>query len=491
MRSIRCSLPLLLVLLASVAHGQDLGWIRAQAMRDNVVSIRSDYGVGFGFIVGEREGVLYIVTANHVVRGPDDGGPQDRANVEIEFFTERGSTYSAVLEETWLSSSREDLAVISITTPPRFKWRYEGFAPPRDDVAGTLVWTVGRDGEWLVAEEPGQLRPGPRVGVLVADGFDAVAVGGMSGGIVVSQDGVEGLVQAKLDAGGLQVLSLGAIQRFMEAWGHPWGIGGIERSFTAHERQTALGKTLIVADGETRRITRRDAELIVERFSMGQNSRLVFDNDVRKWSIAALTATFAPGAAIDGRGWNGRYGQHGEHGRGGSDCQDGGDGRDGRDGEDGGHGVDIAMKLGIRSIDGLIIVLDGGDGGTGGNGGGGGRGGSNMSTDCTTGDGGDGGAAGHGGDGGDGGILVLDYIFVDDPQRQLSAEDLRFRSRGGEGGPSGSTATGGSAGTSHRLSTQQGRDGQFGPNGRYGTSGGAGELVVRSMVGDDAARDGQ
>ncbi len=114
-------IALLLIFNFNISTGQDIGWIKAQAIRDNVVSIQSDYGVGFGFIVGEEDNVLYIVTANHVVRGPNDGGPNDKANVLIGFFTEQGSTYSAVLEETWLSSQREDLAVITITTPPRFK----------------------------------------------------------------------------------------------------------------------------------------------------------------------------------------------------------------------------------------------------------------------------------------------------------------------------------------------------------------------------------
>jgi S1-C subfamily serine protease len=51
---------------------QAVGRELAEVLRHNVVSIRTertDGGQsGFGFIVGEHQGQLYIVTANHVVR---------------------------------------------------------------------------------------------------------------------------------------------------------------------------------------------------------------------------------------------------------------------------------------------------------------------------------------------------------------------------------------------------------------------------------------
>ncbi|MEO5891148.1 MAG: trypsin-like peptidase domain-containing protein, partial [Ferruginibacter sp.] len=175
----------LLVLGFQLSHGQEMGWMKAQAIRDNVVSIKSDYGVGFGFIVAEKDKVLYIVTDNHVVRGANDGGPKDKANVSLQFFTEQGSTYSGVQEETWLSSQREDLAVITINTPPRFKWRQEGFAPLRTNVAGTPVWYVGRDGRWDVSDNAGKIAGGTSKGKLAVEGFD-IAVG-MSGGIIISE----------------------------------------------------------------------------------------------------------------------------------------------------------------------------------------------------------------------------------------------------------------------------------------------------------------
>lgn len=477
-------LIVLIMVLVSFAHrsgGQEMGLIKAQAIRDNVVSIRSNYGLGFGFIVGEREGVLFIVTVNHVVRGPNDGGPNDKVNVEIEFFTERGNKYSAVLKDTWLSSRKEDLAVITITTPPRFKWRYEGFAPQRDGVEGTLVWTVGRDGEWSIAEQPGRIRLKAPDGVLEVDGFGASAVGGMSGGVIVSKDGVEGLIQSRADGGRLRAMSLQTIRKFMEAWGHPWGMRGIERKFSAQEREMATGKELVVADNAKIVVGRRDSELIVDRLVMGRKSVISFEEGVREWSIVALNASFGPGAAIDGRGWEGHRGDRGPSGNLGDWCKRGSNGGDGRDGGDGTDGVSIRMKLGIRAIDSLLVDLSGGDGGLGGEGGSGGGGGSNLMANCTAGDGGDGGHGGNGGSGGNGGVLVLDYFFLDDPQRTLSKNHIRFVSAPGDGGRSGIAGSAGTSGTNQREYTKAGRSGQVGEHGRPGAGGRRGELIARGI----------
>jgi hypothetical protein len=226
----------------------------------------------------------------------DDGGPNDKANVVLQFFTEQGSNYSGVLEETWLSSKREDLAVVTITTPPRFKWRHEGFAPVRTTVGGTPVWYVGRDGRWDVSDNAGQIVAATGKGKFSVDGFNLAE--GMSGGIIISEYGVEGLIQRKHN-NGLEILSLEAIKNFMKAWGHPWGMGGIEKRFSDHEKKSAFGKQLIVKDNDTLTINRVNTNLIVENFSMGENSVITFEPDVRQWSVVALKSSFAKGAVID------------------------------------------------------------------------------------------------------------------------------------------------------------------------------------------------
>lgn len=481
------AMALLFVFYANPLNGQDIGWLKAQAIRDNVVSIKSDYGVGFGLIVGEKDNTLWIGTANHVVRGPNDGGPNDRANVLIEFFAEQGNTYSAVLAETWLSSQREDLAVITITTPPRFKWRHEGFAPERENVAETFVWYVGRDGKWEVSELAGKITAKASDNKYSVEGFEDIAVEGMSGGVIVSEYGVEGLIQGRGSSGELKVISLASVKNFMKAWGHPWGMEGIGKRFSEQEKMSALGKELVVADNDTLRISRAQATIIVEKFSMGINSVIEFDSDVQQWSITAFSASFSKNAWIDGRGWNGYNGHHGEAGYNGYDCEDGGDGTDGGDGGDGNNGVDITMKIGIASIDSLKITLSGGTGGLGGYGGHGGSGGNYSAYKnggCDGGDAGNGGNCGNGGNGGNGGILKLDYFFLEDPEREINRQQIIFISKPGAGGgyfyPQ-SAGWAGSGGTSSGKKFNKGRPGRSGAHGRNGQPGKAGGTVMRIM----------
>jgi hypothetical protein len=483
-------------------YAQEIGWIKAQAIRDNVVSVKSEYGVGFGFIVGEKNNVLYIVTANHVVRGMNDGGPGDKANVSLEFFTEQGSTYSGVLEETWLPSQREDLAVITITTPPRYKWRYEGFSPLRTNVEGTSVWYVGRDGKWEVSDSVGKIIAKTSKGKLYVEGFDIVP--GMSGGVIISEYGVEGLIQRKYNKG-LEIISLEAIKNFMEAWGDPWGIGGVEKRFSDHEIKSAAGKELIVRDNETLVINAAMGDVIVEKFVMGKNAVIRFEENVREWNVTALKASFDKGALIYGRGWDGYNGSSGAMGdsRLGTTCDDGGDGGNGRDGENGNNGVTIRLKMGIEKIDGLTIDLTGGSGGNGGSGGHGGTGGSSSSYSdgCEAGDGGDGGNGGRGGNGGNGGNLRIEYFFLNDSEKKLEPDsgnvriisyydedpqstraqnNIKIRLVSGAGGASGSGATGGSGGTGG-FGKKSGNNGRSGNSGGYGQPGRIGTAVIIKM----------
>ena len=76
---------------SAIQAQQSAGEALSLALRANVVSIvaeRSD-GIqnGFGFIVGERHGQVYIVTANHVVRS---SGPDTTSQILIKYFHDQG-----------------------------------------------------------------------------------------------------------------------------------------------------------------------------------------------------------------------------------------------------------------------------------------------------------------------------------------------------------------------------------------------------------------
>lgn len=84
---------------------------KAMALRPNVVKITATFGqsmgpkTGFGFIVGQQQNQLVVVTADHVVRGDD---AEDKTPL-ITFFLNQGSQ----LRANWKQSDCQEAAAIS------------------------------------------------------------------------------------------------------------------------------------------------------------------------------------------------------------------------------------------------------------------------------------------------------------------------------------------------------------------------------------------
>src|SRR5262245_17295238 len=96
-----------------VAVAEPTGRDVALKLRQNTVRIEVNLGEatenGFGFIVGEKDGVLYAFTANHVVEQKDPDGPPPK--VRVELYDHRGDMIDAKLLGT--HDVGHDLAVIT------------------------------------------------------------------------------------------------------------------------------------------------------------------------------------------------------------------------------------------------------------------------------------------------------------------------------------------------------------------------------------------
>jgi hypothetical protein len=204
---------------------QSAGETLALALRANVVSIvaeRSD-GVqnGFGFIVGERQGQVYIVTANHVVRS---SGPDTTSQVLIKYFHEQGKAYQATLLET--SHQAYDLAVLQARAPTGLAWRQDALGLQKIE-RGTPVWFVGRSAEWYVPTVPGRINTFTLDAKYLIDNLPVRV--GTSGAPLVADQGVIGMITA--DAGeSSQAVSIEVIGRAFEQWNLPWGLTSFRRT---------------------------------------------------------------------------------------------------------------------------------------------------------------------------------------------------------------------------------------------------------------------
>ena len=219
------------------------------------------------------------------------------------------------------------------------------------------------------------------------------------------------------------------------------------RIFSSEEVRNASGKRLHVKTGEVFKVAESNP-VYFEEWIMEKDAKIIFADEVKNWRITALKATFEENIVIEGRGTNGSDGASGTPGITGGDCRSGGQGGGGVDGKDGTAGVNITMKVAIRHLEDLTIDIRGGDGGNGGPGGNGGGGGkADCSSNCRGGDGGPGGDGGNGKNGGQGGNFILEYIFLDDKDRQLQEQtDIRILNAGGQPGEKGQPGSGGGGG---------------------------------------------
>jgi Trypsin-like peptidase domain len=238
----RCGMMAFAVLLAVLfnasghpARAQVSGEAKAQALRPIVVKISARLKpgtspqVGFGFVVGEQNGQVVIVTANHLVRGglPD----QEDKTPRITFFERQGVEVVGKLQNVNLPSTRGDLTVILAPKPSKFSFSSvaQSLTPVTPTDRGLEVWPIGRANAWNVPVTPGRVsRVNPVDGHIIVEGLDVRR--GSSGGPLVSKDGIVGMIVADGDLE-TEVVPIEAIQKVVQReWRYAWQF---ESSLTA------------------------------------------------------------------------------------------------------------------------------------------------------------------------------------------------------------------------------------------------------------------
>jgi hypothetical protein len=196
----------------------------ANALRQNVVRIEATMSThtenGFGFVVGERGGQLYIVTAYHVVNDPDVIGVTSPVKAKVEFFDHQGKLFKAEILGT--HDAIRDLAVLTVSSPAGFSWKEKCLAGPEKQKHGVPVWFIGRDQQWRPPVAPGHVVSGPSTEWMIELEGTSVKPGS-SGGPIISDTGIIGMIEAD-SSENTRALSIDFIKRAFESWNHPWGL---------------------------------------------------------------------------------------------------------------------------------------------------------------------------------------------------------------------------------------------------------------------------
>ena len=194
----------------------------ALKLRQNTVRIEvgdQDGQHGFGFVVGERDGFLYIATARHILAGSDIANSPSITTARVIFYSDQGNSYTANV----LGTHSGDLAVLRLATPPGFRWIAECLAGPSASKRGTQVWFIGKRDEWYIPAQPGSLASEqPSTESLIE--IDGLPVSpGTSGAPLIAITGITGMIQKDF-ADDTRALTIDFIQQAIQRWNYPWGL---------------------------------------------------------------------------------------------------------------------------------------------------------------------------------------------------------------------------------------------------------------------------
>jgi hypothetical protein len=209
-------------LFAVQMTAQPSGYDVAESLKSNVVKIQTVWGDhaenGFGFIVGERGGSLYIATANHVVH-PEDAGVEP-VKVQVEFFDRQGAMIDATLLGT--HDVTHDLAVLTVTPPSGFQWKKQCLGGAEQRKRSSEVWNIGKTRQWLVPVSPGRVASEEIIdGQMDLETMQILP--GSSGGPLVASSGIVGIVLRDA-ADNATALDITYVKSYFKKWNHPWDL---------------------------------------------------------------------------------------------------------------------------------------------------------------------------------------------------------------------------------------------------------------------------
>ena len=223
--NLQWALACLLVLVGAVLTGaataqSGSGDALANDLCRNVVHViarwnGSPRNDGFGFIVGEQGGFLYIVTANHVVRKNQSVVPDA---LTIVFFVDQGKEYQGALLDTYLGETEGDLAIIRIPPPLGFSWKTAALSSVTVE-RGDDVRFVGLAGRWDVPVRAGGVSGTEPNGDIR---FENLTIrDGTSGGPLIGNKGFVGMIVQHSDVYGF-ALPIAVVERAVRGWGYQW-----------------------------------------------------------------------------------------------------------------------------------------------------------------------------------------------------------------------------------------------------------------------------
>lgn len=208
----------------------------AMALRHNVVAITAKWETGhtengFGWVVGTKDDKVYIVTANHIVRGSLPG-EVDRAPKITLYSQKRAVNKGIILLEQ--SDKRLDLAIIEMTLTGYPLWKFF-VADEQSAVINSEVTYIGEGNKWTVPSKTEGSVTYVSATHLLVKGLDVDV--GTSGAPLIGLKGIMGMfisnksvIKDKVITNVAQVLPINTIKKKVQQWQYPWMLNAFEAS---------------------------------------------------------------------------------------------------------------------------------------------------------------------------------------------------------------------------------------------------------------------
>jgi len=237
MMMIRLSFLSVFITLFTVANlpaaAQKGGEKRANELRSNVIAIEAVWNDGlesvkngFGFIVGSKNGLVYIATAHHLIHREE--------NIEADSIKARLFDTSEPIDAKSIGiveGKKFDLGVISIEWPLNVDWSDRVLVPEENTPERSdEVWFIGRDLEWHVPTSPGRIGKFSS-GEIKVENLQLRL--GVSGAPLVTSSGIIGMILRDIkDVSEGVALSISVIENILKKSNIPWQLRSEELSLS-------------------------------------------------------------------------------------------------------------------------------------------------------------------------------------------------------------------------------------------------------------------
>ncbi len=191
-----------------------------EELKQNVVKIlahRSGQAYhGFGIIIGQRADSVFIVTANHVVRG--DKPDQKADSVKVAYYEDQELKSAQLLG---FKDVGLDIAFIAAHFPDSLKWRVKSIDLKKKYKPGTEAWFIGKDQDWYAPAVPGAIDEIDSTNHIVSvTGVDIAP--GTSGAPLITNQGIIGMIYSDRTAGELKARPVEQLHTIAEKHNIRW-----------------------------------------------------------------------------------------------------------------------------------------------------------------------------------------------------------------------------------------------------------------------------